>query len=396
MRTTNGDLQREIQEHKATQGALRTAHQRLRDIIEFLPDATFVIDGQRKVIAWNRAIEEMTGTGKEDILGKGDRAYAVPFHGEAVPTMIDMVGDNRIDRSDLYDILERRGNTLHGEGYNPLVYGGRGAYLEALAAPLFDSDGNLFGAIESIHDITLRKKVERDLRESETRLKVLSSRLLTAQEEERKRLARDIHDSLGSVLAGVKISLENLQSDMTAGKTSSQSIDDLIAMTRQAIRECRRIITDMRPSVLDDYGIAVTVGWLCRHFQQLYPKVSIEEKIDVDENEIDASLKTAIFRIIQEALNNIGRHSRARHVNISLSSIDNRVRLAIEDNGIGFACEQMHAVAGREKGFGLTGMRERTELAGGEFFLKSAPGKGTQIQAVWPCRTNGPQRRLPG
>lgn len=384
LKVANQELQREILEHENTQEALRAAHQQLRDIIEFLPDATLVVDREKRVIAWNRAMEEMTGTKKEEILGQGEHAYAVPFYGEPVPMLIDMVIDGRTYHRDSRDLFESRGTTLYGEGYVARVHGGEGGYLWAIASPLFDIDGNIIGAVESIRDITHRKRAESELKESEKRLKVLSSRLLTAQEEERKRMARDVHDSLGSALTGVKISLENMYGDILRGKTRSQSIDDLIALTRQAMRECRRIITDLRPSVLDDYGIVVTVGWLCRQFQKIHPDISTVEKVDIDEDEIEDHLKIVIFRIMQEALNNIGKHSEARLVSLSLAAIDDRIELSIEDDGVGFAVDELSAKGDPEKGLGLSGMRERTELSGGTFVMRSVLGRGTRIKATWP------------
>lgn len=389
LRAANEELQREIAGHRRTQTALRAAHRQLQDIIEFLPDATLVVDRDKRVIAWNRVMEEMTGTKKQDILGRAGHAYAVPFYGEPLPMLIDMVVDRRIDRWDTYDLLESKGDTLYGENYVPAAFGGRGAYLWGIAAPLFDTEGNLIGAIESIRDMTHHKRAERELRESEKRLRVLSSRLLTAQEEERRRMARDVHDSLGSVLTGVKISLENMYGKIMRGEAASQSIDDLVALTRHAIRECRRIITGLRPSVLDDYGIIVTLGWLCRHYRKIHPGISIEEKIDIGEEEIEDCLKTVIFRISQEALNNAGKHSKAQLVQLALTATGGRIVLSIEDNGVGFTAGELFEQDNCEEGFGLAGMRERAEFSGGTLFLWSIPGRGTKIEVLWPRKTPG-------
>jgi PAS domain S-box-containing protein len=139
---------------------LRSANQKLLDIIEFLPDATFVIDKDKKVIAWNRAIEEMTGISKQDMLGKGDYAYSIPFFGKARPILIDliMLHDEEIECS--YRYMERKGDTLYAET-NPLnLASGEGVILWAKASPIYDNHGNVAGAIESIRDITDRKRSE--------------------------------------------------------------------------------------------------------------------------------------------------------------------------------------------------------------------------------------------
>jgi len=149
---------------------LRNAHQQLLlDIIEFLPDATFVVDRKRRVIAWNQAIEEMTGIPKKEIIGRGDFAYAVPFYGQPMPILIDLIflGENYIDHQ--YQKVERVGKRLFTEAYTPYAYNGKGAFLRASASPLYDRQGNLIGAIESIRDTTRQRQAMKELRLSEAR-----------------------------------------------------------------------------------------------------------------------------------------------------------------------------------------------------------------------------------
>ncbi len=149
------------------QEELRNAHKELQGILEFLPDATFVIDRDKKVIAWNRAIEGMTGVRKADIIGKGDYAYAVSFYGITRPILIDLIflSDKEIESS--YEYVKREGNTLFAEVFISSMYGGKGAFLWGTATPLLDSEGNIVGAIESIRDITEWKRAEEKFRKSE-------------------------------------------------------------------------------------------------------------------------------------------------------------------------------------------------------------------------------------
>jgi PAS domain S-box-containing protein len=164
-------LQKEIAERKRAEEAFHAAHQRFIDIIDFLPDATFVIDEERKVIAWNRAIEEMTGVRKEDMLGRGNHTYALPFYGERRPILIDRVlEDMGLDASG-YDYVRRKGVSLYAEAFVQSVYSGQGAYLWIIASPLFDQKGNRIGAIESIRDITEYKNMSEALRENAERIK---------------------------------------------------------------------------------------------------------------------------------------------------------------------------------------------------------------------------------
>jgi len=160
---------RNITERKRAEEELRNSRQQLLNIIEFLPDATFVIDKDSRVIAWNRAIEEMTGIYKEDIIGKGEYMYAVPFYGEQRPILIDLVMQWNKDTEKQYDFVRKRGKTLYTEFFVPSLNRGKGAYLWGTASPLYDAVGNLVGAIESIRDVTEKKAAEKELRLSEER-----------------------------------------------------------------------------------------------------------------------------------------------------------------------------------------------------------------------------------
>jgi PAS domain S-box-containing protein len=154
--------------HKRAEAELHEARRRQDEIIEHLPDATFVIDADRKVVAWNRAIEEMTGILKEEMIGKGNYEYAIPFYGERRPILIDMafLPDEEFEKRE-YDVVRRIADTLYGEVYVPKTYGGKGAYLSATASRLRNAAGNVTGAIECIRDITERKHFEKTLRENE-------------------------------------------------------------------------------------------------------------------------------------------------------------------------------------------------------------------------------------
>jgi len=139
---------------------LEDVHRKLADIIEFLPDATFVLDREGRVLAWNRAIEEMTGVGKKEMIGKGDQAYAIPFYGTARPVLADMVMKAGGLTAYRYESFERRGDILSAVGFTPCLHGGAGAHIAATASPLYDHAGNLVGAIESLRDVTVIKQAE--------------------------------------------------------------------------------------------------------------------------------------------------------------------------------------------------------------------------------------------
>jgi len=171
------------------------------EIIDFLPDATFVIDHNGVVIAWNRAIEKMTGVAAAEIVGKGDFAYAIPFYGKRRPILIDMVEDKNPQLRKHYDVNVIEQKTLHAVAFVASAYGGKGAYLSGLAAPLYDKEGNYAGAVESIRDISDQKQVEETLRrrtimleETITALKVLLRESAEAKEELEKKVLANVKE----------------------------------------------------------------------------------------------------------------------------------------------------------------------------------------------------------
>ena len=237
-------------------------------------------------------------------------------------------------------------------------------------------------------DITKRKRAEEALNQSKEQLRFLSSRLLEAQEEERKRIAGELHDSIGQSLAAIKFNVENVLEE--TGKDLNgrilNSLEQIIPLVQNSMEEARRIYTGLRPSMLDDLGIIATIGWFCREFQKTYQSICVEQQMGIEEIEIPEPLKIVIFRIVQEALNNIAKHSGAELVNLCLERKEGCLELTIEDNGSGFDVDSALVKGSHEKGLGIAGMKERTELSGGTFCIESVIGEGSTVHAVWPMQ----------
>jgi signal transduction histidine kinase len=231
-----------------------------------------------------------------------------------------------------------------------------------------------------------RQRAEEALRKSGEELRLLSSQLLTAQETERGRIARELHDGIGQSLSAIKFRVEDALGQLEKGSTESSvsTLGNLIPIIQSTVEEVRRITMDLRPSTLDDLGILATVAWLCRVFQATYSTVEIKREIGAEESDIPNPLKIVVYRILQEALNNVAKHSGADMITISLAKKDNTIKLAIEDNGCGFDLQEAFSVESSERGFGLGSMKERTELSGGTFVINSAKGEGTIVLASWP------------
>ncbi len=360
----------DITERKRAEDELRTAHQRLLDIVEFLPDATFVIDDEKRVIAWNRALEELTGVQKQDIIGQGDFAYAVPFYGERRPALVDLIGVEHSEVESQYDYVERNGSTLLAEAFFPSLRGGVGAHVRATASPLLDDMGNRYGAIESIRDITEHKETEEALRD----LTVL---------EERNRMAREIHDTLAQGFTGIVLQLEAAEQGM------EESPDEVPyhlrlakSLARESLQEARRSVWNLLPHALEDRSLNVALREEVHRFgAEGHEKASWSLSGDI--RQLPSDVQATLLRICQESLTNVRRHARATEVSVDLTFLPDAVCLAIQDNGAGFDPQRAGDIS-QQGGVGLTSMEQRARLVEGNFAIKSQKGKGTLIEVTIP------------
>jgi len=228
-------------------------------------------------------------------------------------------------------------------------------------------------------------RIESALKKSESDLRHLSMELLNAQEKERKMVAGEIHDSIGSSLSAIKFKVENALTEVADKSHETTTVlRSVIPIVQGAIDEARRIQMNLRPSILDDLGILATIRWFCRQFESTFSKIRINQGTEIEEHEVPGPLKTVIFRVLQEGLNNIAKHSIAKMALLSLRKTDQAIELVIQDNGQGFDLSKARAPEGTTQRLGLESMRERTELSGGAFVIESTQGKGTTIRARWP------------
>lgn len=258
-------------------------------------------------------------------------------------------------------------------------------WVHALGELIFDRNGRISKMIGTIQDITLQKSAKDNLKESQDELKKFAAHLQNVREEERIMLAREIHDDLAQILIAMKIDLGLLKQNMLSIVDSKNysdvktQFDDLTEIVNNTVISARRIMTDLRPEVLDMVGFTDTVKQHLNHFQQRHKIKCIFEN-QTPELILNPDQSVALFRIVQEALNNVAKHAKASQAQVLLQQFEDKLLLKIEDDGIGFEQDEQKSA----DTFGLIGIRERVSLLEGELKINSTKGVGTSITITMP------------
>jgi PAS domain S-box-containing protein len=262
--------------------------------------------------------------------------------------------------------------TLHKQGHY--------VWLEGNAINLLE-DESVRAIVTNLHDITESKAAENQLKESHEELRLLASHLQDIREEERTAMAREIHDELGQQLTGLKMDVSWLsrRPDLNDDATR-QKIKGILSLLDVTVSTVRRLAAELRPAILDDLGLPEAMEWHCKQFSDRF---GIHCAIDVVGGgaALPPGVATGLFRILQEALTNVARHSKATSVSARLDIRADRADLVISDDGKGF---DVHHIIGTKKTLGLLGMKERALMLGGKCDWASEPGRGTTIRVSVP------------
>ena len=365
------ELRLQNEELMASRQIQEAERERYHELFDFTPDGYLVTSPEGIIKEANRAAGLQLGVRQDHLQGKPLRVY---------------IKDRKDFDTLLFRFQKKKPNAIE-EWDGVLIARGKGAfYARIIIAPIDDHQGKLIGLRWLIRDITERKQAEDALLKSKEQLRHLADQLLTIQEQERRKIALEVHDRLGSSLSAIKFKVEDMfqRNDQEPTQKLSPHLEPLVLLIQETIEQARKIQLDLRPPLLDDLGIIATFSWLCRRFQTIYKNIRVEQEMSIRENEIPVPLKINLFRIAQEALNNIGKHTKANLVHLGLQKTNGAIELSIQDNGAGFDQKLLASMESKDQGLGLPSMKERTEISGGSFCIESAVGKGTTIRASWP------------
>ena len=362
---------RNMRREETLASALQESDERLRQLVQSAMDVVVTVDEDLSIVLFNCAAETMFGVAAREVLGQpitrllnesSGRTY-----GELMRAYLESGARSHVDlgRPEIVGLRPDGQEIPFESSFSGTIFRGR-VYLTSL-----------------LRDVSERQRSERELRETNRQLEELSDALQNAREEERARIARELHDELGQLLTGMKFELSwlarRLPPELDDLRDKIASVTGLLVQT---IASVRRITAELRPLILDDLGLAAAAAWLAEDVSRR-TGLSINLNLGNAEPERDGAIATTLFRVIQEALTNITKYAQASDAWIGLALSKDQWVLTIVDNGVGF----VHS-AGRKEGFGLIAMRERVRILGGAFAISSAPGQGTQIDVSIPVESD--------
>jgi PAS domain S-box-containing protein len=362
------------QMQRAEERAELLAHQseaQLSAIVESAMDAIITVDSAQRIVLFNRAAEQVFRCRREEALGRPlDRFLPVRYRA-AHPGHVERFAQTAVTSRRMGDATTL--SAIRGDGSEEFP-------IEASISQTEVGGKRYFTVI--LRDITARKQAEGLLRKQQNELRELSAQVFEAREEEKTLIARELHDELGQLLTAMKMDLswlrERLPQDEPALEAKARQMNEVLDQT---VGSVRRIAADLRPLMLDDLGLADAAGWLVEDFAR---RSGIECRIDLPPAEqleaLGRDTAIAVYRVLQEALTNIARHSGAMHAWAMLEAGDDALLLEIEDDGRGISADDL----AKSRSLGLKGMRERVLYLGGTLEVSRAPRGGTRVRAWVP------------
>jgi len=360
----------DIQDRKRAEAAVRENEQLLKFVLETLSISVVVMDAAGNVLLDNAATRRLWG-GETIVSGAERWGYVKGFWHRSGKQLspnewasASAIAQGREVLNDLIDIE---------------AYDGTRKTIENSAAPIRNSDGAIMGAVVINHEVSDRVRAEEALRESAHHLQRLSRQLMDVQEDERRHLARELHDRLGATLTALSINLVALQGRTATDREAQARVDDSTRLVKSTALAMENLVADLRPPMLDEHGLAAALRWYGRQFAERVG-VAVTMQPIAPGLHLTPEARIALFRIAQEALNNVAKHAHAKRVSISLRPTDSEFVMSISDDGVGLPTDE----GSQHSGLGMTSMRERAQAVGGRFEIERLAEGGTRLTVTVP------------
>ena len=354
--------QEKMEERKRTEEILQQERNKLQAILDSMKDGVYVIGQNYELLYANPALEKELGP------FKGHNCYYYLFDQPGVC-------------AECNNMKVFAGETIQWEGQSLKT----GKIYDIFDTPFVGPEGTLC-KLGIRRDITERKKVDEALIDSEKQLRSLSNQLMKAQETERKRIARELHDELGQSLLVMKLRLSFIEDNLLSHQTNLKGeCEDGIQYIDQVIENIRRLSRYLSPAILDDFGLSAALRWMINNFAKHYNMQVMMDMADID-SLLPPHFHVVIYRTVQEALTNIGKHSQAKNVSFSVSRNTDSISFFIVDDGIGFDEGLINAKGPDARGSGLETMKGRCQILGGALKIWSREGEGTCITLSVPVK----------
>lgn len=351
----------DITERKRAQEQLKDSEERYRELFENSRDAIYVHDLGGRYVSVNRAAELLSGFDRHEILGKHYSNFIAPRNLKNARESFCRKLDAPVETIYEAEVVCKNGQRIPVEISSRMIY----------------RDGQPVGVQGIARDITERRRAQQTLQN-------YSRRLMEVQEAERQNLSRELHDEIGQVLTAIRINLEWMRRSNVAAPEARPRIDESIEAVDDAVKRVRELSLELRPSLLDDLGLASALRWYVDRFA-LRTGINAQVVGDIQRaDHIPHEIETAAFRIVQEALTNVARHSFATRVSIDIAQRNGELHLEVNDNGIGFDCETILNGKSPAAALGLRGMQERALAVNGDINIISQPRSGTHILLAVP------------
>jgi PAS domain S-box-containing protein len=387
----------DITQRKLAEEALRRSEERMRLVLESVPEyALITLDADGRIDTWNAGAAAMFGFGDS----------------EAISSSLEIIytAEDR-ERAVASEEVRRARDTGRAvdERWHKRKNGTR-LFVSGALSPVRDGDGAIIGYVKIAKDLTERKKWEdalqrandeldarvrertreladanvsldaqlRERREAEERIRKLLNRVVTIQEDERRRVARNLHDHLGQQITALRLKLESLRIGSGSSNDMSEAVAEAHRITDRLDRDLDFLTSELRPPALDDLGLVAALGQYVAEWSKNSGVAVQFQSSGLKSGRLTQDLDTNLYRIAQEALNNVAKHAHATRVDVFLGRRDDQIVLIVEDNGHGFHLAESEG-DGRERGFGLLGMQERSALMGGRLEIETRPDTGTSI-----------------